>query len=98
MNGRRYSQPIVFEREMCQSRYGASTEFVKKTLLMQVIVPYEEEIDKSLHGRLYSYFPTQVETSVPMAVHAPFKLIDSRNMLMIKKNNGVVCSLLSITV
>ena len=87
LNGRRYSQPIVFEREMCQSRYGASTEFVKKTLLMQVIVPHEEEIDKSLHGRLYSYFPTQVETSVPMAVHAPFKLIDSREYVDDQKNN-----------
>lgn len=78
LNCMRFSQPIIFNREMCQSRYGKSTEFVKKTLLIQAVIPAIEDLEKIRKGKLYSYFPTQVETTVPIAIHVPFKLIDSR--------------------
>ena len=74
----RYTMPIEYNRDMCVSRYGSKTAFQKKQMQLQVIVPNPEYVSEVGCGTLYSFPPTQVKATVPMACHIPFKLDSSR--------------------
>ena len=75
---------------MCQSRYGETTAFTEKKMFMQVVVPrvdawYGDDAIKN--GTLYSFLPTQIRLTVPLACHVPFKLAGSREHVDPQGNN-----------
>lgn len=74
----RYTMPIVYNRDMCVSRYGTTTAFSEKKMALQIVMPNSEFISEMGNGSLYSFLPTQVKTSVPVSCHIPFKLDSSR--------------------
>ncbi len=86
----RYTMPIVYNRQMCQSRYGATTAFTEKKMFMQVVVPHIGALygdDAICKGTLYSFLPTQIKLTVPLACHVPFKLAGSREHVDPQGNN-----------
>lgn len=86
-----YTKPIVYDREMCVARYGEKTEFERKTLNMQVVVPDVEFVKgKSaiVSGRFYSFLPTQIKMPIPIACHIPFKLDPSREQVDPQQGNS----------
>lgn len=86
----RYTMPAVYNKSACQSRYGINTKVGDnggKKLTLQVILPtpdYAKEVGK---GALYSFLPTQLQLTVPMAIHVPFKLDASREFVDPQDNN-----------
>ena len=74
----RYTMPIVYNRDMCVSRYGTTTAFLEKRMALQIVMPNPEFIADVGNGSLYSFLPTQVKTTVPVSCHIPFKLDSSR--------------------
>lgn len=80
----RYTMPVVYNKNACQSRYGNNTKVGDnggKKLNLQVVLPtpgYAKEVGK---GALYSFLPTQLQLTVPMAIHVPFKLDASREFV-----------------
>lgn len=80
----RYISQANYSHEACQSRYGADTALGTdggKKMLIQIVVPYPEDIDEVGNGGLYSFLPTQLKLSVPVVCHAPFKLDASREFV-----------------
>lgn len=91
----RYTSPIIYDKVICESRYGADTGIAGehgKKMLLRVIVPKPEELKNKKQnnewGALYSFLPTQVRLTVPMAVHAPFKLDASREFVDPQNENA----------
>lgn len=74
----RYTMPIVYNHDMCVSRYGSTTAFTEKKMTLQIVMPNSEFISEVGNGSLYSFLPTQVKTTVPVSCHIPFKLDSSR--------------------
>lgn len=86
----RYTMPITYNRKMCQSRYGETTAFTEKKMFMQVVVPSVDALygdDAIKNGTLYSFLPTQIKLTVPLACHVPFKLAGSREHVDPQGNN-----------
>ena len=87
----RYTKQIIYNRDMCVSRYGAKTAFAEKKMYMQIVFPsvdslYDENAIKT--GSLYSFLPTQIKVPMPMACHIPFKLGGSREFVDPQSNNA----------
>ncbi|MGN0805282.1 MAG: sacsin N-terminal ATP-binding-like domain-containing protein [Candidatus Coproplasma sp.] len=86
-----YVKPIVYDREMCISRYGEKTEVESKDLNMQIVVPDVEFVKgKSAitSGKFYSFLPTQIKMPVSLVCHIPFKLDPSREQIDSQHNNA----------
>ena len=80
----RYTFPVVYSHKACRSRYGESTLVGSnggKSMLLQAVVPYLEDVEKVGNGGLYSFLPTQLAFTVPIVCHAPFKLDASREFV-----------------
>lgn len=84
----RYTMPIVYNHDMCVSRYGATTAFTEKKMTLQIVMPNSEFISEVGNGSLYSFLPTQVKTSVPVSCHIPFKLDSSRENVDSQEKNA----------
>ncbi len=87
----RYNMPITYSPPAYKSRYNKSIEKSKR-MWMQVIVPQVDEVKKDeknqiTEGRLYSFLPTQIKMTVPVACHIPFKLDASREFVDPQDNN-----------
>lgn len=73
----RFTQTITYNAEECRSRYSNDINFDHKT--HQLIALFPHNIDSlGVTGSLYSFLPTKVRISVPLMLHAPFKLDASR--------------------
>lgn len=86
----RYTYPMQYSKEAYQSRYGKNTALGSSgahPMLLQVVLPNPEYIQEISQGTLYSYFPTQLKLSVPLACHVPFKLDASREFVDPQKEN-----------
>ncbi|MEG0834916.1 MAG: hypothetical protein RR413_05670 [Christensenellaceae bacterium] len=80
----RYTYPVIYSRSACQTRYGEKTLVGGaggKSMLLQAVVPYAEDVEKVGDGGLYSFLPTQLAFTVPVVCHAPFKLDASREFV-----------------
>ena len=78
----RYSKQINYNKIECQSRYGETTSLIEKKHQLIAVLPKPQFLDKlNFTGVLYSFFPTQIQTTVPIILHAPFKLIGSRESI-----------------
>lgn len=80
----RYSYPVVFSQMACQSRYGEQTKVGDpdgKPMILQVVIPYPEHLQDVGNGSLYSFLPTQLRLTIPLACHVPFKLDASREFV-----------------
>ena len=84
----RYTMPIVYGQEECVSRYGADTEFTERRHNLIAILPVLNEDVADYHGVLYSFLPTQVETSAPIILHVPYKLGGSREFVDSNNNDA----------
>lgn len=85
----RYTMPVIYNKQMCQARYGVDTAFDEKKMFLQVVVPIPSALkgaDAIKHGTLYSFLPTQVRLSAPIICHIPFKLSGSREYVDPQKN------------
>ena len=75
----RYTMPIIYDRKSCVSRYGKETKFNTKKLYLAALFPHAGELGKHItKGSLYSFFPTKIDTDVPLSLHVPYKLDVSR--------------------
>lgn len=78
----RYSMPIFYDRKACISRYSDETVFINKKHYLIAVLPHANELKKSgIKGALYSFLPTQIRMSMPIALHAPYKLDSSREFV-----------------
>lgn len=88
--GDRYTYTTTYTHAMCQARYGEKSKLPQKFMNLQVIYPHEDYIGMSKTietGALYSFLPTRVTINAPIIVHAPFKLVSSREYVDSQKNN-----------
>ena len=69
----RYTLPITYGKEECLSRYDNDNITVKHHNL---VIVFPESAYES--GLMYSFFPTQIKLSVPVYMHVPYKLNNSR--------------------
>lgn len=94
LRGTLYSADITYDRAQCISRYGEETELQSRNMSLEAFFPDVEWVlcengrGRLRKGVLYSYLPTQVETSVPVICHAPFKLDASRENVDSQKENA----------
>ena len=87
----RYTKQIIYNRDMCVSRYGAKTAFTEKKMYMQIVFPSVDSLygdDSIKMGSLYSFLPTQIKIPIPMACHIPFKLDGSREFVDPQSRNA----------
>lgn len=78
---RRYTMPIIYGAEECASRYGNNAAFSERRHNLTVLFPEKTDKIKKYKGLLYSFLPTQVKMTVPVIIHAPFKLGSSREFV-----------------
>ncbi len=73
----RYTMPIVYDEAKCRSRYGIDNKIKTRRHQLVAIVP-DDERAFSDYGVMYSFLPTQIKVSGPIALHVPYKLDGSR--------------------
>ena len=86
----RYTYPVTYSWKACQERFGKADNMYGngKRMQLQIVLPNKDFLGKvGLHGSLYSFLPTQIKLSVPMACHVPFKLDASREFVDPQKEN-----------
>lgn len=83
----RYTSDVVFDRTACISRYGEATLFQEKKMRFNLLFPHADELNKIKQGSLYSFLPTQTKATVPIIIHAPFKLAASRDYIDSQNGN-----------
>lgn len=84
----RYKMPIVYNRVACTSRYSEETQFQSKRHYLVAVFPHVNELGKiEKKGSLYSFLPTQIKLSVPLMLHAPYKLDVSREYIDSQSEN-----------
>lgn len=77
----RYTQPIIFEKKECQSRYGDDVSFSERKHNLIALFPVISDELKDYKGLLYSFLPTQIQMTAPIVLHVPFKLDGSREFV-----------------
>jgi len=89
-----FTRPIIYSQSACQSRYGKETTISGKSgkrMYIHVLAPMPEYIqsfaDRFSDGRVYSFLPTQIKLTVPVALQVPFKLDASREYVDPQGNN-----------
>ena len=83
----RYTRPIVYDKGVCQSRYGNDIQYDERRLNLVVVFPEISKEEQFCDGLLYSYLPTQVKVNAPIVMHVPFKLDGSREYVDPQKEN-----------
>ncbi len=84
---KRYTQPITYGKKECKSRYGDDVAFLKRKHNLIALFPVSFEKSKDYNGRMYSFLPTQIQMTVPIALHVPFKLDGSRQFVDSQNEN-----------
>ena len=89
----RYSMPITYGKKECASRYGDQVAFDERHHNLIMIFPVSmtekgENTEYTERGIMYSFLPTQVHLSVPILIHAPFKLDSSREFVDPQQENA----------
>lgn len=74
----RYVQLVHYDARMCYERYENPKITERYHQLIAIVPKPNQGVRK---GALYSFLPTKVETTVPLAIHAPFKLSASREKI-----------------
>ncbi|MCR5587690.1 MAG: hypothetical protein K6F77_09215 [Lachnospiraceae bacterium] len=101
----RYTLPIVYGEKECLSRYGNEVSFKEKRHKLIALFPISINGMKNMKelrdfkGVMYSFLPTQIHLSIPMAIHIPFKLDSSREFVDPQKENQwfkYTCSSVSV--
>lgn len=80
----RFTKSVVYNLDACKSRYGQDTKVAGengKRMYVQAVLPVKEDLKKVTYGSFYSFLPTQIKLTVPIAVHVPFKLDASREFI-----------------
>lgn len=94
IRGTCFCKTIKYSRELCQARYGANTGIQSRELKVEAFFPDVAHVVNEngrgvlKGGLLYSFLPTQVEVSVPVICHAPFKLDASREYVDTQNQNS----------
>lgn len=83
----RYTMPLEYGKEECQSRYGEDTAFSKRIHNIIGIFPVIKNDPPFTEGLLYSFLPTAIDINAPLILHAPFKLDGSREFVDPQKIN-----------
>ena len=83
----RYTMPLEYGKEECQSRYGEDTAFSKRIHNIIGIFPVIKNDPPFTKGLLYSFLPTAIDINAPLILHAPFKLDGSREFVDPQKIN-----------
>ena len=86
----RYIKSYTYSREACISRYGEGSPLGRsggRPMHLQVLIPNPEFARDFESGALYSFLPTQIKLSAPIACHVPFKLDASREFVHSQDNN-----------
>lgn len=78
---KRYMQPIIYGERECKARYGEDVLFSEKRHNLIVLFPVSLDGLKDYKGLMYSFLPMQIQMSVPIILHAPFKLDGSREFV-----------------
>jgi hypothetical protein len=78
---RRYSRPILYAKDECESRYGKDVAFKERKLRIFAVIPYLENNLKNYEGVMYSFLPTQIKIQAPLILHVPYKLDGSREFV-----------------
>lgn len=71
----RYAKEVRYTVGECKSRFGKD-EDSERTYKIEIITA--ADVNNKFDGRIYSYFPTAQDLTVPMIIHAPFKLDSGR--------------------
>ena len=71
----RYAKEVRYTVDECKSRFGKD-EDSERTYKIEIVTA--ADLNNKFNGRIYSYFPTAQELTVPMIIHAPFKLDSGR--------------------
>ena len=71
----RYAKEVRYTVDECKSRFGKD-EDSERTYKIEIVTA--ADVNNKFNGRIYSYFPTAQELTVPMIIHAPFKLDSGR--------------------
>lgn len=77
----RYTMPILYGKKECFSRYGEDSPIEKRWHNLVAIFPAADKVPQGYTGYMYSFLPTQLALSVPVVLHAPFKLDGSREFV-----------------
>ena len=97
----RYSILAEYDLDAYRSRYGndhINAYVSPKQMMLHVVVPKVEYLEKITSGVLYSFLPTQIKMNVPFAVHVPFKLDASREHVDPDDCNNTGCQSLWFTI
>ena len=78
---RRYTQPVIYGKRECQARYGKNAAFTERRHNITALFPTVTEDLRDYKGVMYSFLPTQIQMTVPMVLHVPFKLDGSREFV-----------------
>ncbi len=78
---KRYTQPITYGEKECKARYGDDAPFPERRHNLIAIFPNQTNELKDFKGLLYSFLPTQIQMTVPIVLHVPFKLDGSREFV-----------------
>lgn len=70
-----YSKEVVYSIGECKSRFGED-EDKERTYKIEIIT--SADLSDIFEGRIYSFFPTEQKLTVPIIIHAPFKLDSAR--------------------
>lgn len=88
---KRYTQPIVYGEKECKARYGGDVSFSEKRHNLIAVFPTITDDLKDFKGVMYSFLPTQIQMTVPIVVHVPFKLDGSREFVDPQGENSWFC-------
>lgn len=83
----RYTKTILYNKEECWSRYGTDALFLKKSHKLIALFPKQDNKTEKFNGTLYSFLPTQIQMTIPMVLHVPFKLDGAREFVDSQKRN-----------
>lgn len=78
---KRYTQPLIYGEEECKARYGEDAIFSERRHNLITLFPTSLNDLKEYKGLMYSFLPTQIQMTVPIVLHVPFKLDGSREFV-----------------
>lgn len=78
---KRYTQPIIYGEKECKSRYGEDATFTERRHNLIALFPMSFDDLKDYKGLMYSFLPTQIQITVLIVLHVPFKLDRSRQFV-----------------
>lgn len=77
----RYTMPVLYGKKECIARYGEDVAFHERKHNIIAVLPELSDELKGFTGVMYSFLPTQIQTTAPVILHVPFKLDGSREFV-----------------